>query len=150
MIHGGRIADNDAGGRQGMETRGLADADLIRQRAYELWQDDGCPEGRDTDYWLKAEAELAAEDSPGPGEPAGSAGADSAAARSEPDITPLDQAGSPRPARKTGPKSGSGRKAASGPATSGGSEPTGSDAAIEAEDRGEYVQQRRTRRKAEG
>jgi hypothetical protein len=131
-----------------METRGSMDADLIRQRAYELWQADGCPEGQDVDYWLRAEAELAAEDSPAPGEPAGGPGGDSAA-RSEPDITPLEQADSPRPARKTGPNAG-GRKAASGPATSGGSEPTGSSAAVQAEDRGEYVQQRRTRKKAEG
>jgi hypothetical protein len=121
------------------------DADLIRQRAYELWQADGCPEGRDVDYWLRAETELAAEDSPAPGEPAGG----DSAARSEPDITPLEQAGSPRPARKTAAKAG-GRKAASGPATSGGSEPAGSSAAAQAEDRSAYVQQRRTRKKAEG
>jgi len=36
-----------------------APADLIRQRAYELWNEDGRPEGRDVEYWLRAEAALA-------------------------------------------------------------------------------------------
>src|SRR5215472_7602017 len=30
----------------------------IRERAYALWQQEGCPHGRDTEYWLRAEAEL--------------------------------------------------------------------------------------------
>ena len=34
--------------------------DKIRQRAFELWQAEGHPEGRDYDHWLKAEAELSA------------------------------------------------------------------------------------------
>ncbi|PTM78137.1 hypothetical protein C8J29_10492 [Cereibacter johrii] len=37
----------------------------IRQRAYELWEAEGQPAGRDQDYWLRAEAELA-EDKPVP------------------------------------------------------------------------------------
>jgi hypothetical protein len=31
----------------------------IQERARELWREDGCPEGRDMEYWLKAEEELA-------------------------------------------------------------------------------------------
>ena len=30
----------------------------IARRAYELWHDAGCPEGRALDYWLAAEREL--------------------------------------------------------------------------------------------
>jgi hypothetical protein len=32
--------------------------DRIRNRAFEMWQDEGCPPGRDLDFWLKAEREL--------------------------------------------------------------------------------------------
>ncbi len=31
----------------------------ITERARQLWEEDGCPEGRDMEYWLKAEEELA-------------------------------------------------------------------------------------------
>jgi hypothetical protein len=31
----------------------------IKERARQLWEEDGCPEGRDMEYWLKAEEELA-------------------------------------------------------------------------------------------
>jgi len=31
----------------------------ISQRAYEIWEQEGRPEGRDMDHWLKAEAEVA-------------------------------------------------------------------------------------------
>jgi hypothetical protein len=31
----------------------------IRRRAYALWEQDGRPEGRADEYWLRAEAELA-------------------------------------------------------------------------------------------
>lgn len=30
----------------------------IEQRAYELWETDGRPMGRDVEHWLRAEAEL--------------------------------------------------------------------------------------------
>ena len=33
----------------------------IRDRAYALWQSDGSPEGRDQEYWHRAEQELAAQ-----------------------------------------------------------------------------------------
>lgn len=35
--------------------------DDIRSRAYALWQRDGSPEGRDRDYWERAERELSEE-----------------------------------------------------------------------------------------
>lgn len=31
----------------------------VRRRAYEMWEADGRPEGRDQQYWFKAMAELA-------------------------------------------------------------------------------------------
>lgn len=31
---------------------------VIRERAYALWEADGRPEGRERDYWLQAEQEL--------------------------------------------------------------------------------------------
>lgn len=34
---------------------------LIRTRAYERWQQEGRPEGRDKEHWLAAERELASE-----------------------------------------------------------------------------------------
>lgn len=30
----------------------------IRTRAYYLWEAEGCPQGRDWEYWLKAKQEL--------------------------------------------------------------------------------------------
>ena len=40
------------------------DVDSIRERAYRLWQIEGCPDGRCLDYWLRAETELAGEADP--------------------------------------------------------------------------------------
>ena len=34
--------------------------DMIRDRAYAIWQEEGRPEGRDADHWHRAEAEQAA------------------------------------------------------------------------------------------
>jgi len=31
----------------------------IREAAYLIWQSEGCPEGCDTDHWLRAEREVA-------------------------------------------------------------------------------------------
>lgn len=31
----------------------------IEQRAYEIWQSEGCPHGCDVDHWLRADAEIA-------------------------------------------------------------------------------------------
>jgi hypothetical protein len=30
----------------------------IRERAYAIWEEEGRPEGRDLDHWLRAEADL--------------------------------------------------------------------------------------------
>lgn len=30
----------------------------ISKRAWEIWQSEGCPEGRQTEHWLRAEAEI--------------------------------------------------------------------------------------------
>jgi hypothetical protein len=32
--------------------------DMIAQRAFEIWEQEGRPEGRDWNHWLAAEAEL--------------------------------------------------------------------------------------------
>jgi hypothetical protein len=37
----------------------------IRERAYELWEQDGRPDGRSIDYWLQAARELEDEAAPG-------------------------------------------------------------------------------------
>jgi hypothetical protein len=34
--------------------------EVIKRRAYELWEIDGCPQGEDQTYWFKAVAELTA------------------------------------------------------------------------------------------
>ncbi len=34
----------------------------VQERAYALWQQDDCQWGRDLDYWIQAEAQIAAED----------------------------------------------------------------------------------------
>lgn len=33
----------------------------IRRRAYQLWEDDGAPEGKADEYWSRAERQIAAE-----------------------------------------------------------------------------------------
>lgn len=33
---------------------------VIRERAYAIWQSQGCPDGRELDHWLAAEHELGA------------------------------------------------------------------------------------------
>ena len=33
--------------------------DLIAKRAYQIWQQEGCPSGREEEHWLRAEQELA-------------------------------------------------------------------------------------------
>jgi hypothetical protein len=34
----------------------------IRERAYRIWEEAGRPDGRAVEHWLRAEAEIAAED----------------------------------------------------------------------------------------
>lgn len=33
----------------------------IAERAYALWEQEGCPHGRDVDHWLQAETEVASD-----------------------------------------------------------------------------------------
>ena len=49
-------------GEQGTRTSKMTNADLherIKWRAYLLWEQEGRPEGRADDHWLRAEAEVA-------------------------------------------------------------------------------------------
>lgn len=39
--------------------------DMIRARAYHIWQREGCPDGRADDHWQMARSELAIELDPG-------------------------------------------------------------------------------------
>lgn len=39
----------------------LTPEERIRQRAYELWEQAGCPHGQDEQYWHAAEAEFEAD-----------------------------------------------------------------------------------------
>jgi hypothetical protein len=32
--------------------------ECIKKKAYELWEKDGCPQGRDEEYWLMAEKHM--------------------------------------------------------------------------------------------
>ncbi len=41
---------------------GIDKHEQIRQRAYEIWEDEGRPEGAATRHWLQATDELAGED----------------------------------------------------------------------------------------
>jgi len=34
--------------------------EMISRRAYEIWQAEGCPQGRDAEHWYQAEQELRA------------------------------------------------------------------------------------------
>jgi hypothetical protein len=37
---------------------GLGDTDRIRERAHEIWREEGCPEGHADEHWRRAEIEL--------------------------------------------------------------------------------------------
>lgn len=39
----------------------------IRERAYQIWLDEGQPEGRDKDHWHQAETQIAAKEGESPG-----------------------------------------------------------------------------------
>jgi hypothetical protein len=39
--------------------------DQVRQRAFELWEKRGCPEGYEAEFWLQAERELKGEGNSG-------------------------------------------------------------------------------------
>ena len=37
---------------------GGATPEQVAERAYQIWQESGCPHGRDWEHWLQAEREL--------------------------------------------------------------------------------------------
>jgi hypothetical protein len=43
-----------------MKMHGISD-DSIRERAYQIWEREGRPHGRDYDHWIQARVELIAE-----------------------------------------------------------------------------------------
>ena len=47
---------NEAGGRP--TDAGSSGDDRIKERAYLIWVDEGRPDGRDLDHWLRARWEL--------------------------------------------------------------------------------------------
>jgi hypothetical protein len=42
--------------------------DRVRARAHRLWEEEGCPSGREEEHWRRAEAEIAAEEATIPGD----------------------------------------------------------------------------------
>lgn len=44
--------------------------DRVRQRAYEIWEREGCPDDQDLDHWLQAEREMTVSEPQEAGEPA--------------------------------------------------------------------------------
>ena len=56
---------------------------LVRDRAYAIWQADGCPDGREAQHWRQALLDVAEVTSPGVAEQ-GSAAADDAASAKAP------------------------------------------------------------------
>lgn len=66
-------------------------AEMIRQRAYDLWCRAGCPDGQDHEHWEQATREIEAEDAASraaaPDEPP-SATAGAAPASAKPDAPP--------------------------------------------------------------
>ena len=56
----GQVANN----RRSDEEIVMADEkmDQLRSRAYQIWESEGRPQGRDLEHWLEAERELEAED----------------------------------------------------------------------------------------
>lgn len=98
----------------------------IRQRAYEIWQREGQPQGRDAEHWQQAEAEIMAES----GASADSA-ADRAAAGSKPQQEPPVPGTAPLRSRRAASKperdrasgAGTGDRPSGGPRR--GRKPTG-------------------------
>jgi hypothetical protein len=86
-----------------------AEHDQIVQRARLLWEQAGQPEGRDLEFWFKAEAEIKAAAQAAPAAPAAAPEAARSAAVRKPQPAPLKQARksapSPAGAKKTSPRS---------------------------------------------
>ncbi len=120
-----------------MSTSGAADVDEIRHRAYRLWNEDGCPEGRALEYWLRAEAELAA-----------AGGADAAPATTAAESPPQ---AADEPAATAAARPARGGRARTKAKSADEAQPETAPTETEVAKRHEtLVQQRRTRGKAEG
>lgn len=119
-----------------MSTSAAPSVDEIRERAYRLWQEEGCPEGRSVEYWLRAEADLAGSGAygTGPGHGTGLA---------EAPPPPMDE-----PAAGVAPARRPPRRAAKGEPAAAATAAAAPDAVGGA--RATPVQQKRARRKAEG
>jgi len=81
-----------------------ATPDAIRHRAYLIWEQASCPEGKDLEFWLRAEQELAAEQLGGPPTPISSEPPAGAAPRpvpalAQPAVPPLKPNGTVAPIR---------------------------------------------------
>ena len=63
--------------------------DAIRHRAYLIWEQEGRPDGRDTEFWLRAEKELRAEMQSDPPTPSGSQATEAAPALTQPALPPV-------------------------------------------------------------
>jgi hypothetical protein len=48
------------GGSATTATPSTLTAGTIAQRAYEIWKESGCPNGKDQEHWFRAERELRA------------------------------------------------------------------------------------------
>lgn len=46
----------------GSEPRDEDEERCVRERAYEIWAEEGCPEGRALDHWLRAARERLADE----------------------------------------------------------------------------------------
>ena len=81
------------------------DEDRIRDRAYQIWQQEGCPEGRDHIHWQMAVEQLGSEEREGNGSatPVGPTGGGEAGERGGsgpmPDVAPPSVASETRKAR---------------------------------------------------
>jgi hypothetical protein len=77
----------------------------IRERAHALWEEQGCPEGRDAEHWQQAQAELTADIETPPPTANGLPPADAVSAIS---LDPVDQHAptpiEPEPARLKKPR----------------------------------------------
>lgn len=63
--------------------------EAIRYRAYLLWEKEGRPDGRDTDFWFRAEKELLAETPADSAAPSGLEAAGVTSAEAQPALPPL-------------------------------------------------------------
>jgi hypothetical protein len=77
-----------------MQASRIAEAD-IAQRAYALWLEEGCPDGRDQEHWERATQEL--ESAPSEPEEAGAAPVSAASVLTEPEPEAAPKIAEPEP-----------------------------------------------------